>query len=222
MSFAQQLLDGEKEIRALITTHPFVQGLADGTLPVERFRFYMAQDYVFLVEYGRIWGLAVAKARDLPTMRKLGQLLHSTLEVEMDLHRSYAAEFGVTKQELETTEPAPATHAYTRHLLNVAWSGSLAEILGSLLPCQWGYWELASEMAAQGKAISSNPYQEWIKAYSAPEYGDLVRWLRDSFDSLVEGARPEDLTRVGREFATSIRYELMFWKMAWSFVPKSQ
>gem|GEM_PF-4678291 len=72
MSFAQQLLDGEKEIRALITTHPFVQGLADGTLPVERFRFYMAQDYVFLVEYGRIWGLAVAKARDRPTDEETG------------------------------------------------------------------------------------------------------------------------------------------------------
>ena len=33
--------------------HPFVRGLGDGTLPIDRFRFYLAQDYVFLIEYCR-------------------------------------------------------------------------------------------------------------------------------------------------------------------------
>ena len=215
MAFSQHLLDNNREIRSLIARHPFVLGIANGTLRVEKFRFYMRQDYVFLVEYCRIWGLAVAKADNLLTMGKLAQLLHSTLEVEMALHRAYAAEFGISESELESTSAAPTTHAYTRHLLNVAWSGSLAEIVGSLLPCQWGYLELASEMAAEGKATPNNPYRKWIEAYSSPEYCDLARWLRDLFDSLTEGARPEELTKIEKEYAASSRYELMFWDMSW-------
>ncbi len=215
MSFSQLLLDGEKEVRVLIANHPFVRGIEDGTLPVGKFRFYMCQDYVFLVEYCRIWGLAVAKAHNLPTMSKLAQLLHSTLDVEMSLHRSYAAEFGLTDRDLESTRPAPTTQAYTRHLLNVAWSGSLAEIVGSLLPCQWGYLELGCAMSARGKATASNPYRKWIEAYSSAEYCDLARCLRDLFDSLTKGARPDDLLKIEREFGISSRYELMFWDMSW-------
>ena len=31
------------------TEHDFVLGMADGTLPVDKFRHYMIQDYLFLV-----------------------------------------------------------------------------------------------------------------------------------------------------------------------------
>src|SRR5271166_1369127 len=48
--------------------HPFVRGLADGTLSVDRFRFYLVQDYLFLIEYSRVFALAAAKARDLGTI----------------------------------------------------------------------------------------------------------------------------------------------------------
>ena len=43
--------------------HPFVQGIGDGTLPEERFRYYLAQDYVYLIEFSRFFALAAAKAR---------------------------------------------------------------------------------------------------------------------------------------------------------------
>jgi len=215
MTFSGVLLAGTREIREKIRRHPFVVGLRDGTLPVEKFRFYMCQDYVYLVEYCRIFGLAVAKAGDLPTMSRLAQLLHSTLHVEMALHRSYAAQFGITERDLEGTAPAAATHAYTSHLLNVAWGGTLAEIAASLLPCQWGYWELGCEMAEQGGATESNPYRQWIETYSSPEFGELAGWLRGLVDSLAEGARPGDLGRMECAFLASSRYELMFWEMAW-------
>jgi thiaminase len=31
------------------TEHSFVSGLADGTLPAESFKYYLVQDYLFLV-----------------------------------------------------------------------------------------------------------------------------------------------------------------------------
>src|SRR5581483_6148648 len=104
-------------IWAASAAHPFLRGIGDGSLPVDRFQFYIAQDYVFLVEYSRFLALAVAKAEDTETMGRLAGLLHSTLNVEMALHRSYCARFGITPEALAATEPAPVTHAYTRHLL---------------------------------------------------------------------------------------------------------
>ena len=59
--------------------HPFVRGLGDGTLPLDRFRFYLAQDYVLLIEYCRVFALAAAKARDLDTIGVFARLLDETL-----------------------------------------------------------------------------------------------------------------------------------------------
>ena len=38
--------------------HPFVQGLGDGTLPEAAFRHYLVQDYLFLIQFARAYGLA--------------------------------------------------------------------------------------------------------------------------------------------------------------------
>ena len=215
MAFSETLLDGARTIREEISRHPFVLGLGDGSLPTEKFRFYLAQDYLFLIEYCRVFGLAVAKARDLGLMTRLAGLLHSTLEVEMELHRSYSAEFGISRETLEQTEASPVTRAYTSHLLTVAWSGELGEILAALLPCQWGYWELGLQLAERHRAARDNPYRQWIATYSSREFGELARWLQGVVDGLAEEAPSEDLARMEQGFRVSSRYELMFWDMAW-------
>src|ERR1700693_2579967 len=97
--------------------HPFVRGLSDGTLPIQRFRFYLAQDYVFLIEYCRVFALAAAKARDPETIGVFARLLDETLNTEMQLHRDYCARLHLAKAELEAATPQPVTHAYPRHLL---------------------------------------------------------------------------------------------------------
>lgn len=215
MAFSDHLLDGAKSIRERIFLHPFVQGIGDGTLPRESFGFYMCQDYAYLIEYCRVFALAVARAPDLPTMGRFAELLHATLGMEMALHRAYAAEFGISEDDLEGTVPAATTHAYTRHLLNVAWSGSLGELAASLLPCQWDYWELGSRLAAEGRATEANQYRKWIETYASPEFGELAVWIRKLVDTLAEDAGRGELARMEREFVASSRYELMFWEMAW-------
>lgn len=215
MTFSEALLGSAEPIREEIRHHPFVLGLGDGTLPPEKFRFYLEQDYLFLIEYCRVFGLAIAKAEDLGLMTRLSALLHSTLEVEMELHRGYAAEFGTTREGLDQAQPSAVTRGYTRHLLTVAWSGTIAEIVASLLPCQWGYWELGLELSRPHGASADNPYRQWISAYSSPEYGDFAQWLRDILDGLAERSGGEELARMEGNFAASSRYELMFWEMAW-------
>ena len=40
--------------------HPFVVGVGNGELPLDKFRFYVKQDYYFLVQYSRMLALAAA------------------------------------------------------------------------------------------------------------------------------------------------------------------
>ena len=121
-----------------ILGHPFVRGLGLGTLPVERFRHYLGQDYVYLVGYGRVLALAVAKAPDLATMGRLAGVLEATLNGEMDLHRTYSAGFGISPADLEAVLPSPTTSAYVDWLLATAYAGDLADILFAILPCAYG------------------------------------------------------------------------------------
>ena len=47
----ERLLDASREIWAGYLTHPFVRGIADGSLAVNKFRFYLLQDYLYLFDY---------------------------------------------------------------------------------------------------------------------------------------------------------------------------
>ena len=123
MVFSEKLKRAGEGIWERIYAHPFVRGIGDGSLPVGAFRFYMCQDYVFLVEYARVLALATSKGDDLATMGKFAGLLDATLNREMDLHRAYAGRFGITDADLQAAVLAPTARAYTRHLLEVARAG---------------------------------------------------------------------------------------------------
>jgi len=130
--FTDDLLAQTAQVWEKVHRHPFVRGLGDGSLSVESFRFYMVQDYLFLIEFCRVLALGAAKSPDLETMGRFTALLHETLHSEMALHRTYAARFGITEAELESARPSAATHAYTRHLLHAAQSGSVGELAAAL------------------------------------------------------------------------------------------
>ncbi|HLZ69971.1 MAG TPA: thiaminase II [Dehalococcoidia bacterium] len=198
-----------------VHAHPFVQGMADGSLPLVAFRYYMVQDYLFLVEFCRVLALGAAKSHELETMGRFAGLLHETLHTEMALHRAYAAKFGIGEAELEAAEPSATTHAYTRHLLHAAQAGTLGELAAALLPCQWGYAEIGQALDRTAPQPRHEPYGEWIAAYASPEFGALAEWLRALVDRLGAEAGAAERGRMARHFLHSSRYEFMFWDAAY-------
>lgn len=195
--------------------HPFVRGIADGTLPTEKFKFYLIQDYLFLLDYSRVFAHGVIKAPDEATMALFSQLLNETLNTEMDLHRGYCEKFGISAAEMEQAPVAPTTHAYTRHLLSVAQSGTLADIIAGVLPCQWGYAEIGTTLAQQGGS-PEQLYQEWIDMYASEEFLALGKWLRGLLNELTAESSSAEKERLKRHFLFSSRYEYLFWEMAWT------
>jgi thiaminase/transcriptional activator TenA len=195
--------------------HPFVCGIGDGSLQLERFQTWVRQDYLFLVEYARLLALAAARAPDLETMTRFADLAQAVLRTEMDLHRSYCAELGVSAEELEREQMLPTTQGYTDFLVRTAAIGDFGELVAALLPCMWGYCEVGQRLAERGKP-GVERYDKWIDMYSSEDFAQLAAWCRSLTDRLVEGIPEVIPRRVERAFQTSSRYELAFWEMAWS------
>lgn len=195
--------------------HPFIRGIGDGSLDIERFRHWVRQDYRFLIEYARMLATASARAPDLEAMTKLAQLTNETLNVEMSMHRSYAAEFGIAEEELEREEMSPTCRAYTDFLVRTAATASFAELLGALLPCMWGFSEVGQRLAAEGRPEDPR-YAAWVDMYASLEFAELASWCRDLLDSTTDGLPERELSLVEEAFVTSSRYEYLFWEMAWN------
>lgn len=214
MKFTSRLFTNAKPIWEKNHYHPFVQQLGEGTLDREKFIHYLKQDYVYLIEYSKLFALAVVKCDDLEMMGKFAKILDSTLNFEMDLHRQYASEFGITAEELEETKPAPVNIAYTSYMLNVAQRGSLAEIVACLLPCAWDYWEIGKLLRKQyGDNLSNNPYRKWIETYDSEDFGEGAKWLIEIMDQLAEGKPERELTILEKHFLITSKYEYLFWDM---------
>jgi thiaminase/transcriptional activator TenA len=201
--------------------HPFVAGLGDGSLSRERFQHYVAQDFVFLVDYGRLLALATARAPDLPTMRRFAELTQAILVAEMDLHRAFAAEWGIAEDVLAATEPTAATRAYVDALLRTAALGDFCELVAVVLPCMWSYADIGVQLAANRDAgrTDPGPYAPWVNTYSSAEFTDLADWCRTLLRDVADGAPPAAHARIASAFRGAAAHEVRFWDASWNLEP---
>ena len=201
--------------REAMMKHPFVLGIGDGTLSDERFRHFMTQDYVYLIDYARCLAMGTVKAPDLETMSWFAGAVDHILNTEMELHRAYCAEIGISAAELEATRHAPTTYSYTSYLLRVAQIGSFGELIAALVPCIWGYWQVGEMLADRGEPADAPQYAEWIRMYAGDESRTVALEARAICDRVASTAGTQELAAMREAYITCTRYERKFWQMAW-------
>jgi thiaminase/transcriptional activator TenA len=190
--------------------HPTVRGIAAGDLSEARFRAWLVQDYLFLLDYVRLFALVAARSPDTESLGRLVDLAYATFHEELSLHRAYAAEFGLAQADLDRAEKSPECAAYTDFLLRTAATADFAEVLAALLPCMWGYSELGRAIAAGG--LPAEPrYRRWVQTYADPGFADLAAWCAALLDRAAERLPAASLAACERAFLTSLRHELAFW-----------
>ena len=214
MSFCDELESRTAKEREAMMSHPFVLGIGDGSLAPERFRHFMVQDYLFLIDYARALAMGAAKAQDPDTMAWFASAVDYILNTEMDLHRGYCASIGVSESDLASAQHAPTTHGYTGYLLRLASFGTVAELMAALVPCVWGYWQVGERLAMAG-APSVPQYATWIDTYAGPENGEVAQAARDLCDRLAEAAGADERERMADAYRTCWLWERAFWQMAW-------
>jgi len=181
---------------------------------MERFSYYILQDYVYLLDFAQVLCLGGAKSPDLETLELFCRHALGAVEVERSFHASFGKHLGLSRAQLDGVSKGPATHAYINHLQAVARGGTLAEIVAAVLPCYWIYGEVGRRLY-KNRPSKPKIYRQWIEIYASDEFWQPVRDQMQLIDKLGPAASGSEKKRMAENFILSSRYELMFWEQAY-------
>lgn len=213
MTFCEEARQECNELWEASFEHPFVKGIADGTLPLDVFRFYVMQDAYYLTHFAKVQAIGAVKAKDLATTKSFAHHAEQTCEAELALHESFMELLGVTEADLERFEPSPSAYAYVSHMYRAA-EGELADVLAAILPCYWLYHEIGERLK---DAKPDHPiYDRWIGTYGSEWFSELVNEQINRMNTLAEGLPEERRAELKNHFRRSSFYEWNFWQQAWT------
>ena len=183
--------------------HPTVAGIARGELDPMIFRAWVEQDYLFLLDYVRMFSRLAWRA-PAGHIGDLVDLAHSTWHEELSLHRELAREIGA---DLDGARKGEACAAYTAFLLDAA--ADYGRGLAALLPCMWGYSTIG-RLLAEKPPPDEPMYARWISTYSDPGFAALADRCAEMLDEAHDGDLVDEATATDA-FDESMDHELAFW-----------
>jgi thiaminase len=207
-AFTDRLVEANQDLWTAMADHPFVLGLAEGTLPGSALQAWVQQDRIFVVQERRV--LAALRAHGLPS--RLDELLADldrSLVVEAEAFTQSAADHGFAPE----VEPWPVCLGYTSYLRCAAFDGTL-EGLTALYAAERAY--LDTWAAVAGRSPADSAYHAWIRNWSGEAFRAFVGDLGHGLDELAGAPSPALAERLGVVFTGAARFELAFWEMCWS------
>jgi thiaminase (transcriptional activator TenA) len=211
---SEQLIERSMPVWQQILAHPFLRELQEDRLPLETFRFYIEQDWLYIQERIGEWAILAGRCPDPDVRRNLADVLEQVVRLEpAAFHLKHGPALGIDLERLATDMNA-ANWAYTTHELAAVYSGTTAEGLAALLPCPLVY-EFVGEHLMRGPQPSNPIYADWISFYGSGIGAPRRRNLLDIYDRLTAEAEPARLARCERNFLISSRYEWEFWDAAY-------
>lgn len=201
-------------VRRGIDGLPFIRGLADGTLAGDPFRFYLAQDALYLRDYARVLAEASRLAPTPEEQAFWAQGAQGAIAGELELHASWLTpEQGVVEGTFRA-EPAPATTAYLDHLRAAAFQGDYAVLVAAVLPCYWLYADLGERLHAgafgERARDPQHPYASWLATYADPVFAEAADRAIAITAATAAAADPATRERMFRAFEEAARHELAF------------
>ena len=208
--FSEELMAEAQPIWERIFSHPFLREIKDGTLPLEKFQYYLGQDYLYLEGFGRTVAMTLAKSPDSALMEELS--LRVLTPIERPLHHKLVSEAGLSMEDVKKVQRSPTNTGYVNHMLVTASLHGLGPAAASLLPCPWTYHLLREELGPSEHPL----YSQWTAFYVAGLLENSVQAWRSFVDRMAESAGDQELEAMRQAFLTSSRYEFMFWDMAYN------
>lgn len=215
--FAERCKSTAKSSFGASYKHPFVTGLADGTLDPKKFRFYQIQDALYLESFSDACAILSTKVTDPEDKLWLVDAAKMALVVESQLHMGYGKTLGYDANTIRTTEPTPNNLAYQNHMVASVTKGSILEGFAAIAPCPWLYIELGQHLLRELKTIpDSHPYAAWLRMYSDPGFNEYMDNLLRRLEKYAVLSDEGTKTKAVLSFQQSCNYEWMFWEQAWT------
>lgn len=189
-----------------IIEHPFIKELADGSLATERFDRYLAQDELYIGNYGRQMFELAELIDDLAAHEMFVEFAREGIEGEKAMHALLIDRFGIDTQVL----PSPITADYNAHTQAAIGTGSKEIGLAAMLPCMWVYNEVGQHILKIA-SVEGNPYREWIQEYANEAFTEGVNAVLRLADSYAAATDEVTRARMTEEFVAATRFEYWFW-----------
>jgi thiaminase len=204
---AQRLADAQAAQLAELAAHPFVQALADGTLPEAALIAWAQQCRLFCLQERR--ALMVLRsyepAGDLDGV--LARLVDDTEREPRQLAETLA-EMGSAVAD----DPWPACLGYSSYMVMSAHQG-LLQGLTAVYACERSY--LDTWTAVLPSVPDNARWRDWVDNWTSDGFRSLVGTLGGCLDDLAGEQSPQMLERLGVVFRDVQLWELAFWEMSW-------
>lgn len=195
------------------TNHVFCSELAQGTLPVEKMKWYLAQDYQFIGSFVRLLATAVAHAPTLNDSIPAAQFLALITGPENTyFQRSFAA-LEMTPEE-QAPAPVSETLAFIELMDTARASGRYEQMLAVLVVAEWTYLSWAERYVDYSEDLPFW-FSEWIDLHSGPGFAAVVEYLRDQFDKFWPGLTASQQDAAVACFQSAIKLERAFFDAAY-------
>jgi thiaminase/transcriptional activator TenA len=216
MSFSHGLKQKAAKVWEDGYNHPFVQQLGMGTLDKETFKFYLLQDYLYLLQYAKVFATAAIKSDTEALMTGFTTSQYYILANEMDVHRAYMKEFGITEAQAANAKASLFNRSYTANMLSYGLTGGLAEVLAAVFPCAWTYADYGQRLKARyADRLEGSFYKKWVETYASDGFSQSFAWFYDTLDNLVASMNDRERERIADIFISSVEFEYLFWDMAY-------
>ena len=196
------------------TDHPFCKELANGTLPLEKMRWYLVQDYKFVDQFVRLLTTAIAHAPTLADGVPAAQFLGLVTSTENTYFlRSFEA-LGISGAD-QNADPAPATCAFQDLMVEARTSGRYEQMLAVLVVAEWSYLTWATRY----KAYDANLpfwFSEWIDLHTGEGFEAVVAYLRAQFDGIWVDLDDQQQTQAAVMFRKAVSCERAFFDAAFA------
>ncbi|WP_185213812.1 thiaminase II [Sphingobacterium mizutaii] len=212
MKWTDQAWEAIQPIYKEILKMPFIEELKNGTLPLEKFQFYMLQDAKYLEHYGRALAALGSKAEDNEMALDFFEFGKNALIVERALHEAYFKQFKLEPNQEITIEPV--CHHYIHFLKSTVAYDPIEVATAAILPCFWIYKEVGDHIY-QNQNTDNNPYKNWIETYSGDEFAEGVKKALQYSNYMAENSTDKGRKAMLEAFIAASRLEFNFWDAAY-------
>jgi thiaminase/transcriptional activator TenA len=189
-----------------LLNHKFILEMADDSLPIEKFAFYLRQDHIFLKEFCTFLISAKQKSIDQKLMTWFGSLYQNTIDSEMYMQKELLLSLGISSIDNSNATTAPATLNYSTFLRKVSTSAkNLEVIVSSMAPCPWSYFEIAQKLSKNN--IKTDVYRKWIQFYASNESQQQVNEFKNNLSSLYDQADKSKKLLMKKHFGEACKHE---------------
>ncbi|WBW71562.1 phosphomethylpyrimidine kinase [Schizosaccharomyces osmophilus] len=193
------------------THHNFTNMLAKGSLPLCAFQDYLKQDYLYLLQFSRAYSLKGYKESTFLGIFEAAQSVFHVLQ-EKEFHVSFCQSYGITMEDLKSSEESPACTAYSRFILDTGSQQDLAALEFAQAPCLIGYYLVARRLMKEPFRDVNGPYQRWIDNYVCEDYFSAVRRGCRQLEEIVLTLSPERIQQLVEVFIRATKFEILFWE----------